>query len=126
METNEIFLFSNSLGSVTDKRIILNYKRGTEDLLVRQVASIRFQHYRNYFLSISSFLISLVGLIAMFVNLSDLDGAVVFVILVFVIFGLLSGIANWIGHYSILITSGGIDRKPIKVKCQRQNKDVNL
>ena len=119
METNEKMLFSNSFGSVTDKRIILNYKGGTEDLPVGQITSVSYQHRRNYVFSIGGFLISLGGLIAMLANISNIGGAEVLIILLFIIVALLSGIANWIGHHNIQISAGGKDRKPLRAEMSK-------
>ena len=119
METNEKMLFSNSFGSVTDKRIILNYKSGTEDLPVGQITSVSYQHRRNYVFSIGGFLISLGGLIAMLANISNIGGAEVLIILLFIIVALLSGIANWIGHHNIQISAGGKDRKPLRAEMSK-------
>ncbi len=119
METNEKMLFSNSFGSVTDKRIILNYKSGTEDLPLGQITSVSYQHRRNYVFSIGGFLISLGGLIAMLANISNIGGAEVLIILLFIIVALLSGIANWIGHHNIQISAGGKDRKPLRAEMSK-------
>lgn len=119
METNEKMLFSNSFGSVTDKRIILNYKSGTEDLPVGQITSVSYQHKRNYVFAIGGFLISLGGLIAILVNTSNLNGAGVLIILLIIILALLSSIANWIGHHNIQISAGGKDRKPLRAEMSK-------
>jgi hypothetical protein len=119
METNEKILFSNQFGSVTDKRIILNYKRGTGDLPVVQITSVSYQHKRNYVFAIGNFLICLGGLIAIFANISNIGGLAVLIILLFVIVSLLSGIANWIGHHNIQISVGGKDRKPLRAEMSK-------
>jgi len=119
METNEKILFSNSFGSVTDKRIILNYKSGTEDLPVGQITSVSYQHKRNYVFAIGGFLITIGGLVAMLANINHIGGAEVLIILLFVIVALLSGIANWIGHHNIQISAGGKDRKPLKAEMSK-------
>ncbi|MBM3456197.1 MAG: hypothetical protein FJX80_13820 [Bacteroidetes bacterium] len=119
METTEKILFSNSFGSVTDKRIILNYKSGTEDLPIGQITSVSYQHKRNYVFAIGSFLITIGGLVAMLENISHTGGAEVLIILLFVIIALLSGIANWIGHHNIQISAGGKDRKPLKAEMSK-------
>ena len=119
METNDKILFSNSFGSVTDKRIILNYKSGTEDLPVGQITSVSYQHKRNYVFAIGSFLITIGGLVAMLANISHIGGAEVLIILLFIIVALLSGIANWIGHHNIQISAGGKDRKPLKAELSK-------
>ena len=119
METNEKILFSNSFGSVTDKRIILNYKSGTEDLPVGQITSVSYQYSRNYVFAIGGFLICVGGLVAMFANISHIGGAEVLIILLFIIVALLSGIANWIGHHNIQISAGGKDRKPLRAEMSK-------
>ena len=119
METNEKMLFSNSFGSVTDKRIILNYKSGTEDLPIGQITSVSYQHKRNYVFSIGGFLISLGGLVAMLANIRYVGGAQALITLVGIIFFLLSGIANWIGHHNIQISAGGKDRKPLRAEMSK-------
>ncbi len=119
METNEKLLFSNSFGSVTDKRIILNYKSGTEDLPIGQITSVSYQHKRNYVFAIGGFLISLGGLVAMLANIRYVGGAQALITLVGIIFFLLSGIANWIGHHNIQISAGGNDRKPLRAEMSK-------
>lgn len=119
METSENLIFSNTFGSVTDKRVILNYKGGTEDIPVGQITSISYQHERNYIFALGGFLIGFGGLVAMLANISNLGGAEVLVILLFVIIGLLSGVANWVGHHNIIISAGGKDRKPLKAELSK-------
>jgi hypothetical protein len=122
METNEQILFSNSFGSVTDKRIILNYKSGTEDLPIGQITSVSYQHCRNYVFVVGSFLICLGGLVTIFASIVRAgSGAVnvVIVLLVIVIVALLAGIANWIGHHNIQISAGGKDRKQLKAEMAK-------
>ena len=119
METNDKILFSNSFGSVTDKRIILNYKSGTEDLPVGQITYVSYRHKRNYVFAIGGFLITIGGLVAMLANISQIGGAEVLIILLFIIVALLSGIANWIGHHNIQISAGGKDRKPLKAEMSK-------
>lgn len=119
METNEKILFSNSFGSVTEKRIILNYKNGSEDLPVGQITSVSYQHKRNHVFAIIAFLISIGGLVAMLANISHIGGAGVLIILLLVVVALLSGIANWIGHHNIQISAGGKDRKPLKAEMSK-------
>ena len=119
METNEKMLFSNLFGSVTDRRVILNYKKGTEDLPVAQITSVGYQHSRNYIFSIGNFLISIGGFVAMLANINEIQGLGVLIILMIIILALLSGIANWIGHHYIQISAGGMDRKPLKVEMSK-------
>jgi len=119
METNEKVLFINSFGTVTDKRIILNYKSGTEDLPVGSITSVSYQHKRNYVFAIGGFLITIGGLVAILAEISHIGGAEVLIILLLIIVALLSGIANWIGHHNIQISAGGKDRKPLKAEMSK-------
>ncbi len=119
METQEKHLFTNFFGSVTDKRIILNYKSGSEDLPLKQITSVGYQHKRNYIISIAA-LTSCVGmLIGMILGIDNLAGIEVLIILIFVFLLFLSGLAHWIGHHHIKISSGGLDRKPLKVEMSK-------
>ena len=120
METNEKMLFSNSFGTVTNKRIIINYKSGTEDLPIGQITSVSYQHKRNYFFAIGSFLISIGAFIAMLVNIRNIGSSEILITLLFIIVALLSGIANWIGHHNILISAAGKDRKPLRAEMSKR------
>lgn len=128
LDQNEHLQFSNTFGSVTDKRIVLNYKNGSEEIPIGQITSISFQKARNKFMSIFSFLISilLIVFIITVVNSRSPESSI-FVLIASLLFVLsvLSGIANWIGHHNIAISAGGKDRKPIKVEMSktREGKD---
>jgi len=128
LDQNEHLQFSNTFGSVTDKRIVLNYKNGSEEIPIGQITSISFQKARNMFMSIFSFIISilLIVYIIAIVNSWNSEGGI-FVLIASLIFilSVLSGIANWIGHHNIDISAGGKDRKPIKVEMSktREGKD---
>jgi hypothetical protein len=128
LDQNEHLQFSNTFGSVTDKRIVLHYKNGSEEIPIGQITSISFQKARNMFMSIFSFLISilLIVYIIAIVNSRNSEGGI-FVLIASLIFilSVLSGIANWIGHHNIAISAGGKDRKPIKVEMSktREGKD---
>jgi hypothetical protein len=119
MENNEKTLFTNRFGSVTDKRVVLNYKSGTEDIPLGQISSISYQHERNHFFSIGGFVIGGGALLAMISNLRRIGGIEVLIILIVAIVGLLSGIANWIGHHNIIISAGGKERRPIKAELSK-------
>jgi hypothetical protein len=119
METNEKLLFSNSFGTVTDKRIILNYKSGAEDLPLGHITSVSYQRKRNYVFAIVNILIPAVGLNVLHPSVfSDNRGAVL-TILMLAIASLFSGIANLIGHHNIVISAGGKDRKPLKAEMSQ-------
>ena len=122
LDQNEHLQFSNTFGSVTDKRIVLNYKNGSEEIPIGQITSISFQKARNKFMSIFSFLISIlliVFIIAVVNSRSPESSIFVLIASVLFVLSVLSGIANWIGHHNILISAGGKDRKQLKVEMSK-------
>lgn len=119
METEEKITYINNFGTVTDKRIIINYKTGTEEIPIGQISSVAFLHKRNYFFSIGGFAIVLLGIIEIIANLERLSGVAVLIIILFIIFAFLSGFANWIGHHTIVISTAGKNRKPLKVEFSK-------
>jgi hypothetical protein len=122
LEQDERLHFSNLFGTVTDKRIILNYKNGSEEIPKGQITSISFQQERNLFISIFSFLISilLISFMAVVINSGSSEGGIIVLIASFLlILCVLSGIANWIGHHNIVVSAGGKDRKPIRVEMSK-------
>jgi hypothetical protein len=128
LDQNEHLQFSNAFGSVTDKRIVLNYKNGSEEIPIGQITSISFQKARNVFMSIFSFLFSILIIvyIVTIINSRSSEGSIIVLIAsALLIISVLSGIANWIGHHNIVISAGGKDRKPIRVEMSktREGKD---
>jgi len=122
LDQNEHLKFSNTFGSVTDKRIVLNHKNGSEEIPIGQITSISFQKARNTFMSIFSFLFSILIIlwIVTVINSRSPEGSVIVLIAsVLLIVSVLSGIANWIGHHNIVISAGGKDRKPIRVEMSK-------
>jgi len=119
METNEKILFHNSLGSVTDKRIIINYKDGAEDVPLGQITSVSYRHTRNYFFAIGGFILSIVALTVKVSKINLLDGAGMLILVIVLVISLLSGIANWIGHHNIVISVGRKDRKALKAEMSK-------
>lgn len=118
MDTSEKIIYSNTFGTVTDKRIILNYKSGTEDIPIGQITSISLQHKRNYFFAIGSFIAIALVLIPLFVN-EYIPSSVTIISIIAVLFFILSGIANWIGHHNIIVSVGGQNGKPLKVEMAK-------
>jgi hypothetical protein len=128
LDQNEHLKFSNTFGSVTDKRIVLNHKNGSEEIPIGQITSISFQKARNTFMSIFSFLFSILiilWIVTVINSRSSEGGIIVLIASVLLIVSVLSGIANWIGHHNIVISAGGKDRKPIRVEMSktREGKD---
>lgn len=116
MEINEQIIFSNSFGSVTDKRVVLNYKKGSEDLPIGKITSVSYQHERSYILAIVGFVFFVGGILMIFFNEVHLQPLI---LLLIAVIGLLSGIANWIGHHNIVISAGGKDRKPLRAEMSK-------
>jgi hypothetical protein len=116
MNQDETSIFNNSFGTVTNKRIVLQYKNGNEDIPIGQISSISFQRKRNHILSVGSFIIVIILLFILSINLEHTSAVEALLLFFLIIFSLFSGIANWVGHHEILISAGGKDRKPIKVE----------
>ena len=110
MDIPEKFVYSNTFGTITDKRVFLNYKTGTESIPLDQVNTVSFLHKRNYFFAVGSF-----GAIL----LTPMYFANTITVLIIVLFFLLSGIANWIGHHYIIVLVRGKDKKPLKVEMAK-------
>ena len=118
MDNGEDVLFNNNFGKVTNKRISLNYKTGTEDIPLKQITSVSLQHKRNYFFSVSSFIVAFVFLVFMIAGPGLRGPELVILLLIFAV-ALLSGIANWFGHHNIVVSTAGTDRKPLKVEMAK-------
>jgi hypothetical protein len=119
MESKESLVFSNTFGIVTDKRITLNYRTGTEDIPINQVTSISLQHKRNYIFAIGGFAIGTIILLFMVSSMRNLGGGEALIILLVSLLGFLIGVTHWIGHHNIVISTGGNDRKPLKVEMAK-------
>jgi hypothetical protein len=119
METEEKLIFTNLFGSVSNKRIILNYKSGTEDIPVGQITSVSFKHKRNYFFAIVGYAFGIVLLGFMFFNINNLTGVEVLIIVILYVIALISGLANWIGHHNILVKTTGQNIKALKVEIAK-------
>ena len=119
METEEKLVFTNLFGSVSNKRIILNYKSGTEDIPVGQITSVGFKHKRNYFFAIVGCAFGIVLLGFMLFNINNLTGVEVLLIVILSVIALISGLANWIGHHNILVKTTGQNIKALKVEIAK-------
>ncbi len=115
MESKENIFFSNQFGTVSDKRIILNYKTGSENLPIRQVSSVKFHHRRRIILGSILFLLSLSAVL--FLYLDGLDFQYIESFIAIGVFALTFpwAIYSWIGTRYILISVGGRNRKRLKV-----------
>lgn len=118
MNGPEKIIFSNSFGTVTDQRLTLNYLSGAEDVVVDQIDLIEFQHKRNYLFAIGSFLAVVPLLTPLFIT-DLIHKWIIAVDAIIILFAILSGIANWIGHHNIIVVVGGQVRKPIRVEMSK-------
>jgi hypothetical protein len=125
-DTSEKVIYSNHLGTVTDKRVILNYKTGTEDIPIAQISSVSFQHVRNSFFAIANFAMAVLILAIMFSMLNQLNGVATLVVIIVVLLLLVTGIANWIGHHNILVSTAGQNRKPLKVEMAKTSEGLQF
>jgi hypothetical protein len=112
---NESMIFTNSFGSVTNKRVIINYKGGVQDIPISQVTSVSFERKQNKILSAVYFL-SAIGSIFLMVSSHRNIGIEVILIFLLLVFLILAGISNYIGRYYIGLTIAGKEAKPIKVE----------
>jgi hypothetical protein len=119
MVSDENVIFTNSFGTVTDKRIIVSYKNAQEDIPIPQINSTSFKHRRSYFFGIGGFVLAIGVLLFMLNEIKFFNGTQVLIMVVIILIALLSGLANWIGHYDITLVTSGKDRKPIKVEMAK-------
>lgn len=126
METSEHTIYhSNSFGKVTNKRVILSYKNGNEDIPVSQITSVSLQRRQNLVFAIGSFIAAAAVLIIAFgPGGGNWGTSQLVVIAAFVIAFILAGIANWLGHHAIVISTGGQNRRPIKVEMSKTSEGI--
>lgn len=118
MDSNENIIFTNSFGTVSDKRITVNFKNGSEDFPLKQISSVSFKRKQNIPIAVIYFIAGFAILIGVF-NMHAVPGAMMVVALVFFLFCALAGFAFYIGNYQIKLSAAGKDRKPIKVEMQK-------
>ncbi len=118
MDNSKKIIFTNSFGTVSDKRIIVNAKNGSEDFPLKQISSVSFERKQNIPLAIIYFIVGIGILIGIF-NMHEVSGAVIVVALVFFLFCALVGVAYYIGNYQIKLSAAGQSRKPIKVEMAK-------
>ena len=115
MESKENIFFSNQFGTVSDKRIILNYKTGSENLPIRQVSSVKFYHRRRIILGSILFLLSLSAVLFLYLDGLDFQYIESFIAIAVFVLTFPWAIYSWIGTRYILISVGGRNRKRLKV-----------
>ena len=104
------FVYSNTFGTIIDNRVFLNYKSGTESFPFDQINTASFLHRRNYFFAVGSILA---------VALTPMYFANAITVIIIILFFMILGIANWIGHHNIIVRVGGQKKNPLKVEMAR-------
>ena len=117
MANIEEVIFTNALGTITDKRAIFNFKSGTEDVPLKQITSVSFERKQNIpallYFALCFFILYTIG------KMDSVSGIVIVLgIILILIFGL-TGIAYYIGNYYIKISTAGHDRPPMKVEMAK-------
>ena len=111
MDTYEKLIFSNSLGTVSNIKVTVNHKNGSENILLKQISTISYDDKRKAPLFI--FLYGIVGTtvifyILFFAKRNGFTSAVEFIIIL-----LLSppGLIYVYGYHEILINVDGKNRR---------------
>lgn len=115
---NESIIFTNSFGTVSDKRIIVNYKNGSEDIPLKQVSSVALERKRSMVIAMIYFIIA-VGILFFVFIAPSLGSGEMMITLVAFLFCSLAGVAYYVGNHQIKISAAGKDRKPIKVEMSK-------
>ena len=119
-DKSENIILTNIFGMVTDKRVTLHYKSGTEDIPIEQITSISFLHKRNLIFAAVGFFSVIVFFVLLIVLLvKESSGLFILLSVVLILFGFLTGLANWVGHHVIIIHAEREKRKPLKVEMSR-------
>jgi hypothetical protein len=74
---------------------------------------------REYFFAAVGLLSILGALFILFFNFDELNSIAMIIVIIALLLGILVMIANWNGHYLIIITHNGEDTPPIKVEMSK-------
>jgi hypothetical protein len=118
MEGEEKVVFNNGLGTITDKRAIFNFKGGTEDVPIKQITSVSFERKQNIPIALFYFVICLLILYGIG-TMNEVQGSLIVIGIVAVVFCGFVGVAYYIGNYYIKISTAGHDRPPMKVEMAK-------
>lgn len=119
MSNEEVMIFSNHFGSLTTDRLIINYKEGVKEFSTNKITAVTLKHVREYFFAGVGLLAILGALFILFFNFDELNGIAMVIVIVALLLGILVMIANWNGHYLIIITHNKEDTPPIKVEMSK-------
>lgn len=81
MDNNEKINFNNSFKTVSDQRVIVNYKNGSGDIPLKQISSVAFERNQNTLIAIIYFFMGIGVLVGIF-HIQELTGAMIVVALV--------------------------------------------
>ena len=126
MSEGEYMILQNSIGIITNKKLVLKYKNGNEEIPVSKVTSVSYIHKRGYFFAIGNFVFTAILLITWFLTINQSGAVYGLVMLIISIFSILTGIANWVGNYDIIISVNGNNRKPLSVSFSKTKEGLDL
>ena len=122
----EVRNFSNSLGSVSEQKVVLHHKNASEEIPFSHITSVSFERKSNKTLAIIYFFAGVVCAVMLatgalgFSTLWILIG-VILTILIFIV-----GLAYWFGYHAIVISTAGRDRKPLKIEMAKTREGREL
>jgi hypothetical protein len=126
MSEGEYIILQNSIGIITNKKLVLKYKNGNEEIPISKITSVSYNHKRGYFFAIGNFVFTAILLITCFVTINQSGAVYCLIMFIISIFSMLTGIANWVGNYDILISVNGNNRKPLSVSFSKTKEGLNL
>jgi len=115
MDSSEKIIFFNSFGTVSDKRVIINYKKGSVDIPLKQISSVSYERKRNIPLSIFYLVLG----IGIFIGIFQMGENILFPMLFFFLYSVLIGVTYYIGNHQIKFSSSDKDINPIKVEMAK-------
>ncbi len=118
MENGEKILFNNDFGMVSDKRLVLNYKVGSEIIPIKHLSSIQYRYRKRIFLAILMSLLTIAGIIFAVQNIVFLQEEIRLVMIGLSAIFFTIAIFLWIGTRQIIVSVGGINRKRMRVNMK--------
>lgn len=118
MDNNEIIIFSNSFGVITNKRIVVHYRHGATDIPLDEVSDVSFERRQSILLTMVYFAAGILVLVNIYSKPTASNAFVIFSWMLF-IYLVLIGVAYFIGHHKIVLNVAGRHCKPVKVEMAR-------
>lgn len=116
MEQGDQLIFSNQLGSVTTKRLTLNHSQGQENIPIDRITSVSFQSYRFWFLGLLGAILGLFLSALLIVNLEKMGESELIITFPLALIFIVLAVWGLLPRYKIVVSTGGNNRKPLKVK----------